>query len=186
VPIPVKSMLSTPPTIPDIMLHDSRAGRRPLSSEPLPLPGRIFQPIRGQSPLSHEHRRVAGSGRKNRRPWHAWRGNNGCCSPLRLIHSEPRPRRCAMTCFWLYSSGSTGGGPKHGLHVHASLIVDRAPCTRRPNASVLEGKATGRGGGRVQRVFCGPTGFGVKSLTFFFPLAVARTAVWLDAEPNHA
>ena len=50
-------------------------------------------------------------------PWQSFESLISMAEPLR----EPAPTCCDDTCFWLYSSGSTGD-PKGTLHLHSSLM----------------------------------------------------------------
>ncbi len=93
----------------EYMLRDSRACALIVSASLLP----AFAPLFGKLPdLKH----VIVSG-----------GDSGAHHALAALLAAAKPEftaaetTCDDTCFWLYSSGSTGA-PKGALHVHSSLI----------------------------------------------------------------
>jgi benzoate-CoA ligase len=87
---------------------------------------------------------------------------------------EPAATSCDDTCFWLYSSGSTGA-PKGTIHVHASLI-QTAELYARPILGLCE----------EDLVFSAPKLFFAYGLgnALTFPLAVGATAVLMAERPT--
>jgi benzoate-CoA ligase len=87
---------------------------------------------------------------------------------------DPAPTCCDDTCFWLYSSGSTGA-PKGTVHVHSSLI-QTAELYARP---ILEIRAD-------DVIFSAPKLFFAYGLgnALTFPLSVGATAVLMRERPT--
>jgi benzoate-CoA ligase len=89
---------------------------------------------------------------------------------------DPAPTTCDDSCFWLYSSGSTGA-PKGTVHVHASMI-ETAELYARPVLGIREDDV----------VFSAAKLFFAYGLgnSLSFPLSVGATTVLMAERPTPA
>ncbi len=160
IPVAVNTMLKAPDY--EFMLRDSRA--RALFVSASLLPG--FAPILQQSP--HLQHVVVSKG-----------SAHGCASLDDLLaqaasRSEAAATCCDDSCFWVYSSGSTGA-PKGTIHVHSSLI-QTAELYARPILGLRESDVVFSA---AKLFFAYGLGNGL-----IFPLAVGATAVLMAERPT--
>ena len=162
VPIAANTLLTTNDY--EYMLRDSRACALIVSSALLP----VLEPLLGTLPCLR-HVVVAG-------------GEHGALHSLDTLLAaadsafEPAPTTCDDTCFWLYSSGSTGA-PKGTLHVHSSLIAT-AELYARPILGIREDDVVFSA---AKLFFAYGLGNGLT-----FPLAVGATTVLMAERPTPA
>lgn len=162
VPVCANTLLTTSDY--EYMLRDSRARVLFVSAPLLP----VFAPLIGKIPTL-AHVVVSGAGGDGLRPF------------AKLLEGPDRPFEPAATksddsCFWLYSSGSTGA-PKGTVHVHASLI-ETAELYARPILGLQEDDVVFS----AAKLFFA-YGLG-NSLTF--PMAVGATAILMAERPTPA
>ena len=165
VPIAANTLLTTADY--DYMLRDSRARALIVSAPLLP----AFAPILGSHP---QLARVIVSGG-------AAGTGGGHLSLANLMAAAPTSfaaiaTTCDDTCFWLYSSGSTGS-PKGTVHLHSSLVLT-AELYAKPILGIREDDV----------VFSAAKLFFAYGLgnALTFPLAVGATAVLMAERPTPA
>lgn len=162
VPIAVNTLLTQGDY--EYMLSDSRARVAVVSAALLPL----FKPLLGKLPFL---KRILVSGGSEQ----------DADSMSRLIANGPdtftaAPTTADDTCFWLYSSGSTGA-PKGTVHVHSSLI-QTAELYARPILGIQEDDVVFSA---AKLFFAYGLGNGLT-----FPMSVGATGVLMAERPTPA
>ncbi|HEX5461478.1 MAG TPA: benzoate-CoA ligase family protein [Steroidobacteraceae bacterium] len=160
VPIAVNTLLT--PSDLEYILLDSRAVAAVVSASLLP----ALEPVLGRAPSL---RQVLVSGSSDHR--HVSLGAMLDGTPE---DHEAVPTTCDDSCFWLYSSGSTGP-PKGTVHAHGSLI-QTAELYAKPIAGYSEDDL-------IFSVSKLPFAYGLGN-SLIFPLAVGATAVLMAERPT--
>jgi benzoate-CoA ligase len=165
VPVAANTLLT--PKDYEYMLRDSRACALVVSASLLP----AFSPLLGRLPHL-QHVIVSGSEAPLSGGQHALSALLANADP----EFTPADTTCDDTCFWLYSSGSTGA-PKGTLHIHSSLILT-AELYAKPILGLREDDV----------VFSAAKLFFAYGLNngLTFPLAIGATAILMAERPTPA